>query len=182
MSNDRLAAGFRVNPPDDELPAVLDVRAILGRTDDVIVGIVGGDLYSSGFTLRLAVRCRVPLVPPDRLNHIAGRLAEDSKDQAQDGLDLSIHYRLASIRPSEPEVKRRAGFRHIMSSGRNLAVDIELWVSPRPELNELVIFMLNWPQVGINSSDETIDGSEFALTPEGPIYLWRNDPHNLKTS
>ena len=129
MRDDEFVAGFQVNPPDDELPAVLGVRAVLGRTHDVIVGVVGGDLYSSGFSLRLAVRCRVPLFPPERLNHVAAFLAEDSGEQAEHGLDLSIHYRPAPIRLNGSTLERRAGFRHVMSSGRNLATDIQLWVS-----------------------------------------------------
>ena len=51
----------RMAPPENEFPAGAALTALLGRTDDVAVGITQVEVFSTGFRFTLAVRLRRPL-------------------------------------------------------------------------------------------------------------------------
>lgn len=48
----------RMSPPENEFPAGVGATVLLGRTDDVGVGITQVDAFSTGFSFTLAVRVR----------------------------------------------------------------------------------------------------------------------------
>ncbi|MEV4759346.1 hypothetical protein AB0J86_30220 [Micromonospora sp. NPDC049559] len=50
----------RMSPPENEIPASVGLAVLLGRTDDVAVGITQVEAFSTGFRFALAVRVRQP--------------------------------------------------------------------------------------------------------------------------
>jgi hypothetical protein len=51
----------RAGPPDNELPVAAPLSVVLARSDDVALAIAGVQVFSTGVTFDLAVRCRVRL-------------------------------------------------------------------------------------------------------------------------
>jgi len=49
----------RLSRPENEVPRVLPVAAVLGRTDDAVVALIGVASYSTGLSLETVVRLRV---------------------------------------------------------------------------------------------------------------------------
>ena len=46
-----------MEPPENELPAGAESTVLLGRTDDVAVGITQADVFTTGFRFTLACAC-----------------------------------------------------------------------------------------------------------------------------
>src|SRR3954467_14863929 len=53
-----LAVAPRMNPPENEIPAAVAIRAVLARTDDVAIALIGGYAYTVGFRFDLVIRLR----------------------------------------------------------------------------------------------------------------------------
>lgn len=49
----------RLSLPDNEVPRVLPVAAVVGRTDDAVVALIGVAAYTTGLSLEVVVRLRV---------------------------------------------------------------------------------------------------------------------------
>jgi hypothetical protein len=163
---------FAIYPPANEVPVPWSTRTLLISNDDLAVGIFGGDLYSSGFVIRLAVRFRIPLFPAKDVHLITARVAERSAEEAQYGLDFSVTYEPKGSQGDSSDDRTSAAFRFIQSSGTTEACDMSIWVTPRPEPTESAVIIVSWPYFDLGFSEAVFDGIEFDLSGSPPLRLW----------
>jgi hypothetical protein len=48
----------RLGLPDNELPGAIPFHAVLAKTDDLVLAVVSADAYSTGMSIRIAIRVR----------------------------------------------------------------------------------------------------------------------------
>jgi hypothetical protein len=58
----------RMGPPDNEVPGMIPFHAVLGRTDELAVAIVAAQAFSSGISIKIAVRLRESDTSPHGLD------------------------------------------------------------------------------------------------------------------
>ncbi|HVD90148.1 MAG TPA: hypothetical protein VNB91_14735 [Jatrophihabitantaceae bacterium] len=59
LSPEQVQAWHRkVGAPDNELPGAIPFHAVLAKTDDLAVAVVGADAYSTGMSIKIAIRLR----------------------------------------------------------------------------------------------------------------------------
>src|SRR4051794_18393827 len=58
----------RLQPPENEVPAVLPVSTVLARTDGSALTLTGVRVFSTGLGFTLALRCRPEALPPGEVD------------------------------------------------------------------------------------------------------------------
>lgn len=178
-----LAWSRRMSVPDNELPASVPFTAVLGRTDEVAVALVGSHVYSTGFTVDLVVRLRT--TPRGSMHH---RLFEiiggHGADSAQERLMLGVEYadgRTATnlngfVGPGDGAA---SGDELVLSpgggGGGGRSYDQSYWCSPVPPPGELT-FVCAWPAFDIAETRAVVDATAIADAAQRAVLLWPPTP------
>lgn len=163
-------------PPENEVPVPVPVSAVLGRTEDVAVALVGGAAYTTGLRFQVAVRLRAE--PPGEHTHWMHLL-----DGGGDQLLLGVEYadgRIATNLPSptppgvapddtEPSLNPSGG------SGGSRSYDQDFWLYPLPPPGPLVL-VCAWPAFGIPESRTELDGAAVLQAASRAEVLWPWQP------
>jgi hypothetical protein len=169
----------RMSEPDNEVPAPVPFTAVLGRTDDVAVCIVGIHVFTTGLSFQLAVRLRQ--VPPG-LHHrifemVSGhRLDTSAEDRLLLGVEL-VDGRTASNVASDYwfAMDDLPDGRLVLSPGRGgggrLHYDQRFWLSPLPPPGP-VTFVCAWPALGLTESSAECDGQLLLDAAARAVVLW----------
>jgi hypothetical protein len=184
------AAGRLTQTQDNVIPASWPFTALLARTDDVALGVVGGDLYREFFEFRLILLHRITR-PRDDFDH---------------GRAMSMLGSLGAGSVLEPDQILRFGLR--FSDGRvwtNLdAADLHEWPPVRtdPDAIQLVptsgtggerrweqtlqlgplppdgpiTLICEWPAYGISETSVSIDMTGLRAAAEQVTELWPYEP------
>ncbi|MEV6852104.1 hypothetical protein [Actinoplanes sp. NPDC051411] len=175
----------RMEPPENELPAGAALTVLLGRTDDVAVGITQVDVFTTGFRFTLAVRVRRPL---PALAHgglhrlVGGGLRHGVEVPLERLLLLGIEYangdRASTLR--DPHVgpgdsDGRLVLRQGGGGGSDRTVDHTFWVSPLPP-DGPVTFVMAWPAFGVTESRAVIDSAPIRAAAGRAVALWPLQP------
>lgn len=138
----------RMSLPDNEVPRVLPVAAVVGRTDDAVVALIGVSAYTTGLSLDVVIRLRVR---PHGMRHNALHELTGGYGPAADGavgLLLGLEFadgRTAStvgrergwppgsVEDNEPRLSPQGG------GGSELSVQQSWWLTPLPPDGPLAI-------------------------------------------
>jgi hypothetical protein len=168
----------RMDPPENEFPAGAALTVLLGRTDDVAVGITQVDVFTTGFRFTLAVRLRRPL---PELAH-GGGFRHGVEIPLERLLLLGIEYangdRASTLR--DPHVgpgssDRRLVLRQGSGGGSDRTVDHTFWVSPLPPGGP-VTFVMAWPAFGVTESRTVVDSAPLRAAAGQALTLWPPQP------
>ena len=87
-----LAFARRINPPENEIPAAVATSALLARTDDVAIALIGAHAYTFGLRFDLVIRLRHE--PRGAMAHKAYVLlsAYSGREDSDERLLLGVHY------------------------------------------------------------------------------------------
>lgn len=174
----------RRSQPANEVPRVLPVSAVLGRTEDAVVALLGITAYTSGMSLDIMVRLRMR--PPglrhgalhdliggwypgaDRaiglligLEYADGRIASTLNDRAwpHGGLD-----------DDEPALSPQGG------GGSELSVDQNWWLSPLPPDGPLAV-VCAFAAAGIEETRTELS-QDWTTTGRQAQVLWPWQPED----
>lgn len=170
----------RRSEPNNEVPAPVPFTAVLGRTDDVAVCIVGIHVFTTGLSFRLAVRLRQ--VPPGQEHRIfemvsGHRLPGTS---AEDRLLLGVEFsdgRTASNVASDDwfAMDELPDDQLVLSPARGggggLHYDQHFWLSPLPPPGPVTI-VCAWPALGLSESSAECDGQLLLDAAARALVLW----------
>ena len=162
----------RMGPPDNEVPGALAWVAVLGRTDDVAVALVGAAVYSSGLRLDIAVRSRGAGAWPvmDGL-HGAGRDKLLLGVEYPDGRTASNAGAFASPWPLPEVPDDEPSLTVGSSSATDGTVDAAFYLCPVPPAGPLTV-VCAWPGRGITETRTTLDASGLVTAPAQVQQLW----------
>ena len=170
---------LKTEPRPNEIPGILPVRRLLGRSQSVAVALMSIHAYSTGLQFHLAARSR----PGHPLGPTHARLAErvglpvvpspqfdvtlaDGTQAVQ--LDLSEAFgRLDALRDQTVVIGWRAG-------GTHDRLDGDYWLTPNPRSGLTVRF--SWPHFGLGITETQIPEEPLRATTASAIELWPWDP------
>jgi hypothetical protein len=166
-----------MSPPDDILPGLAPIEAVLGRSDRAVVTLSGVRAYPVGFSLSIIAALRdgdmrgdpfgmyvhfrspqtgQPEPPPDLL-----RVQITYSDGATSPLGLSP----LEGEPSRLTVRSQGG-----GGGRRRHRD-EFWIAPLPPDGD-VSFVTEWVNEGIDLTRIAIDGQLIRDAAQRAVQLW----------
>ena len=177
-----------MSPPDNEFPAAVELAALLGRTDDVAVGVTRFVVFSTGFQFALAVRVRTA-----RPEFILGGLHMRIGSHPHPGVELPLEERL--LLGLEYADGRRAStlgdIRTLIASpsggeadlvlfqqgggGDDRSVEHDYWVAPLPP-DGPVTFVLAWPAFGMPEARTVLPGDIIRAAADRSQLLWPPQP------
>lgn len=171
----------RHSPPDNEAPAAVAVNAVVGRSDDAAVILVGFQVYTAGVAFTLAVRLRQE--PTGDLRRGIHELlfdgpGRDVTNHLLVGVEFSDGRKAANIRiPSWDQSVPNA--QPILSSGGGggggKTYDQTTWLSPVPPPGPLT-FVCAWSAYGIEETHTTVDGTAISEAAARVVALWPWEP------
>jgi len=160
----------RMNRPDNELPVALPANRVLARTDGVAVGLVGLQVFTTGFGFELAVRAR-----PSAADQGARSLQDlfwgpSSHDGTAFllGVEFSDGRRLSTL--GRPD-RDGASLQQAGGGGGDAAIDQEWWVSALPPDGPLRIVVRCDP-LGVPETVTELDGTAVRAAAADVVTLW----------
>jgi hypothetical protein len=181
-AEEQRAIQLRYNPPENEIPGVIAFSALLGRSDDAVVALVGARAYSAGIEFEIAVRLRrYDDTNPSALNDaMYGGRRTGSTDKA---LLLGAEYpdgrRASSLSgPSfsgfdlptvEPTLSPGRG------GGSATSQQMTFWLHPLPPPGD-VILISAWPALEVPERQTVIAGDLIAAGFAAIVELWPWEP------
>ena len=170
-----------MGPPENEAPGALAVGAVLLRSDDAAVLLVGASVFTTGLELRLAVRVRrdprdaegapVPLF--ELVDRHGGRRAP-APGRLLLGVELADGRVATHISVGREPRDGDARLEQRHSNGRDRSVDQEYWLTPVPPRGDLIV-VCAWPAMGLTETRTVVPAA--ALVPAvAPQVLWPWEP------
>ena len=169
----------RMGAPENEVPGAIAFRAVVGRSEEFVVAIVGADAYSNGISISIAVRLR----HTDR-SELAHELFGHRRRGVSGGeLLIGVAYpdgRTAStVSPAsfpdpltdldQPTLMQGGG------GGGGRSFNTGYWLSPLPPPGDLTI-VVAWPAHGIDETHTLMPGDLIADGLAHNIELWPWEP------
>ncbi len=177
-------------PPDNEVPNVVPVSAVLGRTPDAAVALVGLRVYTTGFSFDVSVRLRVPAEDGDAsatsglLDFYVERTGSEPRNRLLFGVEYAdgrVGTNLGFPHTEPPDdVGDRQGRPPLMlfphgGSGGERTYDATYWLTPLPPPGPLT-FVCAWEAFGITEARFSVDGASVADAGRHANVLWAWEP------
>ena len=180
-----LAFARRMNPPENEIPAAVATSALLARTDDVAIALIGAQAYTVGLRFDLVIRLRHE--PRGAMAHKAYMLlsAYSGREDSDERLLLGVEYadgRTATNfqspgfrgmpvddDPDEPVLSPMGG------GGGGRSFDQSFWLTPLPPAGPLVV-VCAWSAFDIPESRTVLDGAAIVEAASRAVVLWPPSP------
>ena len=176
----------RMSEPENEVPAPVPFTAVLGRTDDLAVCIVGMHAYSTGVSFRLAVRLRRHR--RDLGHRLFDMVSGHGPDTpVEDRLLLGVEY--ADGRSADTVRSDWFGAQDVTEDqlvlspggggGGGLSYDQRYWLSPLPPPGP-VAFVCAWPALDLPESTAECDGQLLIDAAARAHVLWPPAQHQFE--
>ncbi len=161
----------RTSPPENELPVAVPLDAVLARTGDVAVALLGLQVYSTGLSFTLVARIRPGAADRTDLDgllwgHHRGRSG------LLLGVELADGRRATNLDgPGADELVFTQG----AGSGGPTSADQQWWLNPLPPDGPLG-FVVRCDPLGIAESRVELDGAAIRRAAEDVVVLWPWEP------
>lgn len=169
----------RMGPPENELPGAIAFRAVVGRTDEFVVAIVGADAYSTGISISIAIRLR----HGDRSELAHELFGRRYRGASGAELLVGVAYpdgrTASSVSPTsfpdpltdldQPTLMQGGG------GGGGRAFNTDYWLSPLPPPGDLTI-VVAWPAHSIDETHTLMPGDVIADGVAHNVELWPWEP------
>jgi hypothetical protein len=171
------AMQLQYGPPDNEIPGSLDFTGLVQGTD-IAVGLFGGEVYSSGMSLRLAVRIRRLTDPSVDLGSqifqhgrpgwgptggsllIGVGFADGRTATNVDAYSHADPFELSD----EPRLSSSGG-------GGGRTWDLQFWLTPAPPPGDLTV-IIAWPAQGVPETQLLVPAASLARAAANVVELW----------
>lgn len=171
-----------MSPPENEIPVSIPVNAVLGRTADASIAVVGVEGYTTGLRFRLAVRMRTRAPSVEGISRVLTGYHSPGDDPDQRlllGVEFSDGRRASNLGggplpeylpdPTAPLLSPCGG------GGGDRAQDLDYWLSPLPPDGDLLLVCACAP-LKVPESRVVIDGGVIARAGASAIVLWPPAP------
>lgn len=150
-----------MRPPANQIPVIVPVNRLLARTADVALAVTAIEAYTTGLTIRLAVRLRTPPASIRRISQIVTGYIDPRGDHPDDRLVLIATFadgRTPTIRPGG-------------GGGGDLAHDPTFWLTALPTDGEVGL-TCTCPALGVTPARIGLDGAALARAGAAATALW----------
>ena len=163
-----------VGPPEGVLPGVLNERAVVFRTDDVLLVMDHFNVFPSGmeFSLNLSMRDPDPAAGLERPLKFHG---PQHSDMLRFGIRFADGRSWSNVAPEYPMQPGDEPEGPIVfpsgGSGGSGRWDMSYWLWPLPPEGDLE-FIADWPAQGIEECSATIDGTSIRAAAARAEVIW----------
>jgi hypothetical protein len=165
-----------MGPPDNELPGATPFHAVLAKSDDLVIAVVGADAYSTGMSIRIAIRLRrldaslhgfdEPPYGPGGGTLLVGVAYPDGRTAST----VNSRRLPDSVTPEDaPSLMDHGG------GGGGRTFEMNYWLTPMPPPGDLTIIVA-WPTRDIPESRTVISGDVIAQGASANVELWPWQP------
>jgi hypothetical protein len=178
----------KMSPPENEFPASVGLSVLLGRSDEVAVGLTDVGAFSTGFRFTLTVRVRQlrqRLVRGGLFMLISSHTHPGIEVPLPDRLLLGIEYpdgrrasTLTDMRMPGPGTQPDSEQLVLVQQGGgggDRSVDQSYWVAPLPPSGPVNV-VLAWPGFGIPESRTVLDAAAIRAAAARSQLLWPPQP------
>jgi hypothetical protein len=158
----------RMGPPENEIPAVLPLTAILARTPDAAVALTRIAVFSTGLLVDLVVRVRPGAVPAVDIHQMLWSDG-DGSPRMLIGLELADGTRVDNLRRQAP--LDDVVFSPQGGSGNEHSVDQGWWLYPLPASGPMR-FVVRCPELGIAETSTELDAAAVQRAVQDVVELW----------
>lgn len=156
------------------------MRLVLARTETLAVALVDAIAYSTGFTLRLALRIHheaEDVDPRQVMMQLHGGPMGSTDERLRFGIEFADGRKATNLEPrrprsDEPPEIGLSPYGGSGGGGRNWQVGY--WVYPLPPPGALTIGIA-WPARGIDEHTETLDAQPIVDAASDSIVLWEDN-------
>jgi hypothetical protein len=165
--------------PENELGVSVPVRLLLARTDEFALGLADIVAYSTGFSLRLALRLhpKSELEPRVLMPQLHGFGPRSGDDQLRFGVEFSDGRKatnLGSRRPPHEEEPEIALVPSGGGGGGGKSFNVGYWVYPLPSPGPVIV-AAEWPARNVRETRHELDGDAIIEAGAGSEQLWDDD-------
>ena len=175
---------LRMSPPDNELPGVVPISLVLGRTDEVVVALTAAQVYSTGVSLAVSVRLRHSEEGGGLFEQVHGhRRGRDAASPLLLGVGYAdgrtatnIADRLSLL--SLPSGSANDDAPLLVSGsggGDDRSVEVSFWLWPLPSEGDLTL-VCAWPARGIAETHAVLSAAALASAAAAVQELWPWQP------
>lgn len=168
-----VAMPVRWMPPDNEVPGLVGLGAVVSRTTDVAVLLLDLKVYSTGVVLELALLRRVEpdpsteRYPPMDQGVLVGVEAADGRVATSVGA--------AASRLRLPEDDAALALSPLGGGGGGRTYEMSYWLTPAPPPGDLVVHVVGEP-LGLPEGHVVVSGAVLAEARERGARLWPREP------
>ncbi|GAA0979341.1 hypothetical protein ENKNEFLB_02630 [Nocardioides aquaticus] len=174
-----------LNPPDDQLPGVVPVELIIGRSDQAVMMLTGLRAFPTGVAMTLLVRTRARMRRFDLNDEVFdGPYRHDQDDdwrrnRLKWGFEFADGRRATSVDAWPGSIDPQDTPAHPVLSGGGggggpSAVDRNYWLWPLPPAGALKV-VCQWPQLGIGPTTSQIDANSIHAAATRAQPIWPSD-------
>ena len=167
----------RLSPPENEVPVPVPVSVVLARTDTVAVTLTGVQVFSTGISMSIGLRCRPEALELLDDRDVNGLLFGHGRhrDQLLVGVEISDGRRASNLPGRGPFADRLGPDALVLHSGGGgggqLAADHAMWLSPVPPAGPLRV-VVRCDALGLPETVTELDGTAIAAAAAGVVTLW----------
>jgi hypothetical protein len=166
-------------PPENELGVSVPVRLLLARTDEFALGLADVVAYSTGFSLRLALR----LHPKSELElrvlmpQLHGFGPRSGDDQLRFGVEFSDGRRATNLGARRPPHEQEPAISLVTAGGGGgggKSFNVGYWVYPLPSPGPVTV-AVEWPSQRVRETQHALDGDAIIEAGAGSERLWDDE-------
>lgn len=169
----------RISPPDNEIPTVVPVNTVLGRSADAVIALVGVEAFTTGWSFRLAIRTRMGAASVERISRVLSGHPDPDHGDPDERLLLGVEFadgRRASTLdlgmfpdptgdPDAPIMSPCGG------GGDHRSHNLDFWMAPLPPGGDLLLVCVCAP-LQIPETRIALDGEAIARAGAAATVLW----------
>ena len=166
----------RMHPPENEIPVALPLTAVLARTDDVAVALLGLQVHTTGLTFTVTVRARPSGGVSTRdLSEFFFHHRGELRERFLFGLEFSDGRRVVASEWGPPQGDDDVVLTGSGGSGGDSVVDQSWWLSPLPPEGPLRV-VVRCVELGIEETTTELDGTAIRRAAADVVELWPWEP------
>jgi hypothetical protein len=159
----------RMSAPENEIPVAVPMNSVLVRTDHAALALLGLQVFTTGLSFELALRCRPSLL--DVLGHDIGELLWGSRGgpgQLLLGVEFADGRRASSLGGQE---EADVWLNSAGASSGTLSAEQSWWLHPLPAEGPLRLIVRCDP-LGMDETSTEIDGEAIRRAAADVVTLW----------
>ena len=165
--------------PENELGVSVPVRLLLARTGEFALGLADVVAYSTGFSLRLALRLhpKSELEPRVLMPQLHGFGPRSGDDQLRFGVEFSDGRRATNLGARRPPHEQEPEISLVPAGGGGgggKSFNVGYWAYPLPSPGPVTV-AVEWPARMVRETRHELDGDAIVEAGVGSEQLWDDD-------
>jgi hypothetical protein len=167
-------------PPENEIGAAVPLRLLLARTEELAVALVDAVAYTTGFTLRLAIRFHPDAAdfdPHEVMGQLHGMPRGSTDERLRFGVEFADGRKATNLGPRRPPADEPPDIslsHNGGGGGGNRGWQTGYWIYPLPPSGPMTL-AIAWSGRDIPEETHTIDAAPIIEAAAESTILWEDN-------